>query len=144
MSCSYCDGKDVEARIIYKDNLVMAFPTNIPITPGHTLMIPIQHVATVAELSTEELTAIKDLLVRIQASLRKCLQAEGFNIAWNEGAAGGQTIDHLHIHIVPRHKGDAGIYQYEPRQFLYRPGAREESTEAELKEVAEMIKNNLE
>jgi histidine triad (HIT) family protein len=130
--------------MIYQDGLVMVFPTNIPITPGHVLLCPIRHVAKIDQLTDDELKTIKDLIIRIKNSLTKSLQAEGFNIAWNEGAAAGQSINHLHIHVVPRQTGDTGIYEYEPRQFLYRPGVRKESPESELQEIAELVRKNLE
>lgn len=144
MNCPYCHSQEVQARLIFQDSLVMAFPTNIPITPGHTLICPTRHVAKLDQLSTEELLALTSLIVRLKNSLIKSGQAEGFNIAWNEGLMAGQAVDHLHIHVVPRKAGDAGIYGYEPRQFLYRPGSRSKSPEAELQAVAKLIKENLE
>jgi len=57
-------------------------------------------------------------------ALKKALVAEGFNFAWNEGAVAGQTVPHFNLHIVPRTTGDSGIWEYEPREFLYRPGSR--------------------
>lgn len=62
---------------------------------------------------------------RIVRALKNAFGAEGFHFAWNEGEAAGQRIPHLHLHIVPRKRGDEGIAEYEPREFLYRPGSRE-------------------
>ncbi len=121
----------------------MVFPTNIPITLGHLLICPKRHIAKIDELSVEELKAIKDLIVRLKNTLTKIFDSEGFNIALNEGQSAGQSIDHLHIHIVPRKTGDTGIYEYEPRKFLYRPGSRNTSPETELREIAELIKKNI-
>jgi diadenosine tetraphosphate (Ap4A) HIT family hydrolase len=123
MNCPFCDDKNVQSRIIFKNDLVMVFPTNIPITVGHTLICPVRHISKIDQLSDEEIKAIKDLIIRIKNSLTK-------------------SFNHLHIHVVPRKAGDTGIYEYEPRQFLYRPGSRNVSPESELKEVAEMIKKN--
>lgn len=121
----------------------MAFPTNIPITPGHTLICPTRHIAKIDQLSDDELKAIRNIIVRLKNGLKKSLNAEGFNVAWNEGSMAGQSIDHLHIHMVPRKTGDAGIYEYEPRKFLYRPGSRNVSSVQELQEVAKLIKKSL-
>ena len=143
MNCPYCNNEDVLPRIIFKDNLVMAFPTNMPITPGHTLICPTRHIGKIDNLTDDELRAIKNLIVRLKDSSNKSLDAEGFNIAWNEGPVAGQSINHLHIHIVPRKAGDAGIYEYEPRKFLYRPGSRNVSSGQELQRIAELIKKNL-
>lgn len=144
MNCPYCDNQSIEPRIILHNDLVKAFPTNIPITVGHVLICPVRHVGKIDQLSDEELKAIKQGLILLKASIVKSFGAEGFNIAWNEGSAAGQSVDHLHIHLVPRKFGDSGIYGYEPRQFLYRPGVRNESPEAELREVARLIKRSLE
>jgi diadenosine tetraphosphate (Ap4A) HIT family hydrolase len=55
----------------------------------------------------------------------------------------GQSVAHFHLHVIPRTKGDTGIYQYEPRQFLYRPTTeRPQSPEEELKQITNIIKNN--
>jgi len=143
MNCPFCNNEGVGIRIIYRDDLVMAFPTNIPITPGHTLICPARHISKVDQLTGEELSGVRNLLVRLKNSLVKSLGAEGFNIAWNEGDIAGQAVDHLHIHVVPRKIGDSGIYEYEPRKFLYRPGSRDVSPDDELQQVAQLIKKNL-
>jgi len=73
----------------------------------------------------------------------KAFAAEGFNYAWNEELVAGQTVPHLHLHMLPRKKGDSGIVDYEPRKFLYRPGERSDSPDQELIKVTELIKKNL-
>lgn len=142
IDCPFCNN-EVSSRIIYKDDFVIAFPTNIPITPGHILVCPKRHVAKIDQLSDEELKAIKSSIIRLKNSIVKSLNAEGFNMAWNEGEIAGQTVGHLHFHIVPRKAGDEGVYKYEPRKFLYRPGSRSKSPEEELRKIAELIKKNL-
>ena len=141
--CPFCANGDVHTRIICEDAFVRAFPSNIPIVPGHTILCPTRHVMTLAELTEVEVTAIRHALELLQVSMRSALGAEGFNIAWNEGRLAGQSIDHLHLHIVPRTRGDAGITTYEPRTFLYRPGARRTSPAHELRAVATLIREHL-
>jgi diadenosine tetraphosphate (Ap4A) HIT family hydrolase len=143
MDCPFCSGKDVEARIICRDNLVFAFPSNIPITPGHTLVCPVRHISKIDDLTEVELRAIGQLIIKIKNSLKISFAAQGFNIAFNEGVQAGQSVNHLHVHIVPRQTGDQGIYKYEPREFLYSPGSREVSSEKELISVAGKIKKSL-
>lgn len=143
MACVYCDSSEISARKIAENESAWAFPTNIPITPGHTLVIPKRHVATYEELSKEELTAIFDLATRIQSALKTAFAADGFNCAFNVGEVAGQSIPHFHLHIVPRKVGDTGITKYEPREFLYRPGERTASPEEELKAVAMHIRQAL-
>jgi diadenosine tetraphosphate (Ap4A) HIT family hydrolase len=75
--------------------------------------------------------------------LVKVFSAQGFNYAWNEGDVAGQSVPHLHFHLIPRKEGDTGVWNYEPREFLYRPGSRESSPETELCAVSDLIKKEL-
>jgi diadenosine tetraphosphate (Ap4A) HIT family hydrolase len=134
---------DIQERVITENAHARAFPTNIPITQGHTLIVPKRHVETIAELTDLERADVFDLAERIKGALRKGFQAHGFNQAWNEGALAGQSVPHFHLHVVPRTPGDAGVLRYEPRDFLYRPGSREATPQAELIAVASEIKRAL-
>jgi ATP adenylyltransferase len=129
--------------MIVENELAWACPTNIPITPGHTLIGPKRCVANYEELTLGEREAIEDLRVKIVHALKKLFNAEGFNFAWNVGKLAGQSVPHFHLHVVPRTEGDTGIYEYEPRKFLYRPGSREDSPEAELLKVRDVIREAL-
>ncbi len=130
---------EIQDRTVLENDVAFAFLTNIPITPGHMLIAPKRVVATADELSEAELVGIFALAAQVKELLRQSFGAEGFNCAWNEGAEYGQSVPHFHLHIVPRTPGDAGIVSYEPRQFLYRPGSREPSPEAELAAIAKML-----
>lgn len=141
--CAYCDIPAIREREIIRTDLAWAFPTNIPIVPGHALVAPVRCVAKFEDLTREEVDAIFDLRNKIARALTIAFAAEGFNYAWNEGTLAGQSVPHFHLHILPRKEGDTGITEYEPRKFLYRPGEREASPEEELRAVAETIRNTL-
>ena len=143
-NCVYCTLPAIQERKIIENDLAWAIPTNIPITVGHTLVVTKRHVAKYEDLTKEEKKAVEDIRVKIVDALKKLFQAEGFNFAWNDGKFAGQSIPHFHLHIVPRKEGDEGIYDYEPRKFLYRPGNRKESPEAELLKVRDLIKQTIE
>ncbi len=143
MKCAFCEIPEIKERQIIENDLAWVFPTNIPITPGHTLISPKRCVSKYEDLSKEEKEAIEDLRIKICSSLKKAFEAEGFNFAWNDGKNCGQSVPHFHLHIVPRKEGDSGIYKYEPREFLYRPGSRKDSPEKELQEVAKLIRDNV-
>lgn len=130
-------------REIVRNGLAWAFPTNIPIVPGHVLICPIRHVGSFDELAEEELMAMMELRGRLKVAMQKAFGATGFNYAVNEGAVAGQSVPHLHLHMLPRKDGDTGITKYEPRDFLYRPGSREVSPEEELSAVSRLIKDVL-
>ena len=143
MPCVYCTNEEIKKRRITENEFAFAFPTNIPIVPGHTLICPKRCIAKFEELTTEELNAIRELTLQITHALTKTFGAEGFNFAWNEGSLAGQSVPHFHLHILPRKTGDSGITKYEPRKFLYRTGSREATPEKELQETAKIIKEAL-
>ena len=145
MKCAFCELPEIKAReIITGNELAWAFPTNIPIVHGHVLIAPRRCVARYDDLTAEEKSAIEELRVRLTDALRKLYGAEGFNFAWNDGKNAGQSVPHFHLHVLPRKTGDAGIYQYEPRQFLYQTSQnRPVSPEEELRKIAESISEAL-
>jgi diadenosine tetraphosphate (Ap4A) HIT family hydrolase len=138
-SCIYCTLPELNDRTLKRNALARAFLTNIPITPGHSLVTPLRHVQKFEELTDDERAAIFELAAEVKEALRKTFGVEGFNHAWNEGAVAGQSIPHFHLHIIPRKAGDEGITEYEPRKFIYRPGSREATPEAELQAITKEI-----
>jgi diadenosine tetraphosphate (Ap4A) HIT family hydrolase len=142
-SCAFCTNPENKEREIVRSDLVWAFPTNIPIVPGHLLVAPLRCVPTMGELTNEERTALLAMVEELKMPLRSAFGAEGFNQAWNEGESAGQTVSHVHIHLLPRKRGDEGVTSYEPRQFLYRPGSREKSPQKELLAIAEQVRHAL-
>ncbi|HVO28509.1 MAG TPA: HIT family protein [Candidatus Paceibacterota bacterium] len=139
VDCVYCTLPEIKARMIKSNGLAWAFLTNIPITPGHTLVAPVRHVQKFKELTDDEKAAIFKLMEEVKGALGELFGAEGFHHAWNEERIAGQSIPHFHLHIVPRKQGDEGITEYEPRKFLYRPGSRETTPEAELQDISKQI-----
>jgi len=140
MKCQFCELKEIKQRKIAENALAWCFPTNIPIVPGHVLICPLRHVSSMDDLTPQELQALLDLRSKLGKAMTKVFEAEGFNYAWNEGKVAGQFVPHLHLHMLPRKKGDKGIYKYEPRKFLYRPGSREVSQQDELLKVTHLLK----
>ncbi|MBI1974685.1 MAG: HIT family protein [Candidatus Zambryskibacteria bacterium] len=124
MDCPFCKNEEVKHRTIIENDLAFAFPTNTPIVSGHILVCPKRHIQYYEDTTSEEKNAIENLRGKLKPALKRAFGAEGFNYAWNEEKIGGQSVSHFHLHIVPRKEGDVGIYQYEPREFLYRPGPR--------------------
>jgi diadenosine tetraphosphate (Ap4A) HIT family hydrolase len=130
---------EIRARTFAENDKAFAVLTRTPITPGHTLIVPKRVVATVNELTMEELGAMHQLLAQVKELLIEHFDAEGFNYAWNEGKEFGQSVPHFHLHVVPRTTGDNGITEYEPRQYLYRPGERDASPEEQLAALAKLL-----
>lgn len=133
---------DVSDRLIVMSDKAFAFPAKMPIVPGHVLVCPKRIVKVFEDLTDDEVRELFKLIFDLKIALKKTFGAEGFNIAWNEGELAGQTVSHLHIHIVPRTLNDKGIVEYEPRKFLYRPGIRARSPVSELQSIAKEIAKN--
>jgi diadenosine tetraphosphate (Ap4A) HIT family hydrolase len=77
-----------------------------PVSPGHSLVIPRRHVGSFFDVTPEERTAILALLDQARASAAAEFGPDGFNIGINDGPAAGQTVLHLHVHLIPRYGGD--------------------------------------
>jgi diadenosine tetraphosphate (Ap4A) HIT family hydrolase len=77
-----------------------------PVSPGHSLLIPRRHVPSFFDLSNSERNDLFDLLDRARTKLLAELQPDAFNIGINDGPAAGQTLMHLHVHLIPRFNGD--------------------------------------
>lgn len=77
-----------------------------PVSPGHSLVILKRHIGSFFEVSSDERTALFELLVQAKQSVQAEFHPDGFNIGINDGPAAGQTVLHLHIHLIPRYLGD--------------------------------------
>ena len=141
--CIFCSLPEIKERTIIENDLVFAFPTNIPITEGHIIIAPKRCVKKLEDVSKEERLAVLDMAEKIMASLRVAYGAEGFNCVWNQEKLAGQSVPHFHLHIISRKEGDAGLLGYDPRSMLYRTGDREPMSEEELVSVAGNIKKHL-
>ncbi|HSW72489.1 MAG TPA: HIT domain-containing protein [Chlamydiales bacterium] len=137
---SFINDPTIAERTIAENRLAIAFLGKMPIVPGHTLICPKREVPKSEELTFEEWRDILELKALVCKKLIKAFQAEGFNFAWNEGELAGQSVPHFHLHVLPRKTGDAGILQYEPRMFLYRPGIRAISPTEELASIASLLR----
>lgn len=103
MTCPFCSKK---LKIVKENDLAFAIYDKYPVTNGHVLIIPKRHVSSYFQTSTEEKSAIAELLDNCKESLNETYSPDGFNIGINCGEAAGQTVFHLHVHLIPRYYGD--------------------------------------
>ena len=103
-TCPFCDLPS--ERVIASNELAVAVIDGFPVNPGHTLVVPRRHVASWFDATQEEHVAIVALLETAKARLDGNSKPDGYNIGINVGAAAGQTIMHLHVHLIPRWAGD--------------------------------------
>jgi len=81
-----------------------AFPDNYPVTRGHTLVVPRRHVTSVFSLDRDETSDLWSMVNLVVDQLK--LSCDSFNVGTNVGASAGQTIEHAHVHVIPRRDGD--------------------------------------
>jgi ATP adenylyltransferase len=103
--CIFCE---LQAdRVVASNALALAIRDSYPVTALHTLVIPKRHAATFFDLFEPERRAINQLLDEIRTDIvKKDALVSGFNIGMNSGETAGQTIDHAHVHLIPRRQGD--------------------------------------
>lgn len=102
--CDFCTFDSTRIHLANKH--AVAVFDGFPISPGHTLIIPRRHIVTLFETTAEELIALFNLLSEARKHLMEKQNPDGFNIGINDGVAAGQTVMHLHIHLIPRYDGD--------------------------------------
>jgi superfamily II DNA or RNA helicase/diadenosine tetraphosphate (Ap4A) HIT family hydrolase len=93
-------------RIAFEDRLTRVLWDAFPVSEGHLLIVPRRHVATWFDASKEEHAAITAAIDRARDLLNNRHHPDGFNIGVNVGEAAGQTVFHLHVHVIPRYRGD--------------------------------------
>lgn len=102
--CPFCSLP--ATRIVRANDLSIIIRDAFPISPGHTLIIPRRHVSSMFRISMDERVSLFELLYEAQRELEIELKPDGYNIGINDGYAAGQTVAHLHIHLIPRFEGD--------------------------------------
>lgn len=112
--CKLVAGELPSARVA-EDALTLAFMDIGQVTPGHVLVASKRHAATLYELTPDEAGAVMRMAQRVALAVRKAFDPPGLTLLQANGALGGQTVGHFHLHVVPRHAGD-GIALSWPRQ----------------------------
>jgi len=108
--CLFCKiaGGDIPAEIVYSDKHAVAFLDINPKSPGHTVVVPRRHSSTIIDLPESEVGPLFTAVKKVSQRLFGALRADGLNLGVNQNQAGGQVVNHLHIHILPRFKNDGG------------------------------------
>ena len=102
--CPFCDvGPE---RIVLSDPLCVVIRDAFPIAPGHTLIVPRRHIASFFLATEQEQQSLLALLRDAKVGLEPEFAPDAWNIGINDGPAAGQTVPHLHIHLIPRYTND--------------------------------------
>ncbi len=106
MDCVFCDIINNKSEILFENDFAVAFFDSFPVSKGHTLIIPKRHVETYFDLSKEENDAIFELSIIVKKYLDEKYHPDGYNVGYNVGIYGGQSVMHCHMHVIPRYQGD--------------------------------------
>ena len=121
-NCPFCD--IVDDRVFLSTRLVVGIWDGFPVSPGHALLIPHRHIATWFDATTEEQQALVAAIDDAKTAIELEQSPDGYNIGINSGEAAGQTVQHLHVHVIPRYEGDVddprgGVRQVLPEKAAY-------------------------
>jgi len=125
--CPLCAAADRPGCVASNEHAVAIFDA-YPVSPGHALIVSKRHVAHLFELSLDEQLALWSLLPAVKATIESHHSPAGYNIGVNVGTAAGQTVAHVHVHVIPRYTGDVddptgGVRFVIPQRGNYRrPG----------------------
>ncbi len=135
-NCIFCKilADEIPSTVVYEDDLFRAILDVNPAARGHVIILPKKHADDLMELPDEEASGIMIVARKIAAAVKKAYQCDGVNILQNNGRAAGQTVFHLHVHVIPRFEGDTDHIN-----IGWKPGA----TPEDLSAIAEEIKANL-
>ena len=103
--CQIAAGR-APAELVARSDRALAFLTIGPLAEGHTLVVPVRHAGDLTEISAQDTAAVWQLVHDVEGRLRAAGLAEGVSLFAMSGAAAEQSVFHLHVHVVPRRRGD--------------------------------------
>ncbi len=108
--CLFCKiiSGEIPSYRVYEDDAAYAFLDINPASEGHTLIAPKKHFNSFTDLGTEDIAALFEAAKKVTLALEKAFSANGMNIGVNDGEVAGQEVPHVHVHVIPRKKGDGG------------------------------------
>ena len=137
--CVFCEilAGEEPASFLYRDDRCSAFMDIQPVNPGHLLVIPKRHARNLADLDEETGALMFRVAQRLAGALRQSgLRCEGVNLFLADGAAAGQEVFHVHLHVIPRYAGDGFGLRFSPAYYQLPP-------RLELDQLAQRIRSAL-
>jgi histidine triad (HIT) family protein len=129
--CQIIEGK-VAASVVHRDDVVMAFMDIRPVNTGHVLVVPLRHFAEMSDMDEETGMKLFQVTMRVQKSVRASgVRCEGINLFLADGEAAFQEVFHVHMHIIPRFRGDS---------FKIKADWSRQPSRADLDDVARKIR----
>jgi histidine triad (HIT) family protein len=138
-NCIFCRilAGELPGSVVYRDERVAAFMDIQPVNRGHILVVPIRHVAYLADVDAETAAHVMRVGQRVAAAIRKSgVRCVGVNLFLADGEAAGQEVFHLHLHVFPRFAGDGFGMRFSP-EYKNRP------ERSDLDEIAAKVRSGL-
>jgi histidine triad (HIT) family protein len=138
--CIFCDilAGEAPAEFVHRDDLCAAFMDIRPVNPGHVLVVPTTHAVLITELDEKSVGHMLWVAQQVDAALRVSgLRCEAINLFLADGRAAGQEVMHVHLHVIPRFRGDGHHLRFSPVYFLPTPTTK-------LKQNAGLIRQRME
>ncbi len=134
-NCIFCKiaNGDIGAATVYEDDDFRVILDLGPASKGHALILPKKHYRDICEADERVMSRLFSLAAKIGAAMKKGLGATGFNVVQNNGTSAGQTVFHLHVHVIPR-------YENGPAMVTWEPGS---PAEGELEQTAKVLRAEL-
>ncbi|MBP3384831.1 MAG: HIT family protein [Firmicutes bacterium] len=115
-NCIFCKiaNGEIPSATVYEDDEFRAILDLGPASKGHALILPKNHFKDICEADDATAGKLFPLAAKIGAAMKKGLGADGFNVVQNNGSSAGQTVFHLHVHVIPRYEGGPTIVSWDP------------------------------
>lgn len=123
MTCPFCEALRGNGLLVDAEEAASLLDKH-PVSPGHSLVVPRRHIESFWELSPAELSSVFEVVAETRSVLDAKFDPDGYNLGVNIGEAAGQTIKHLHVHLIPRYWGDdvdprGGVRWILPERAVY-------------------------
>jgi diadenosine tetraphosphate (Ap4A) HIT family hydrolase len=105
-SCALCDAVAAGRPILAFNDAAVAVPDAEPVSPGHALIVSRRHVERLFDLDPREMSGLWALLRAVTQAIERDHAPDGYTVGVNVGAAAGQQVPHVHVHVIPRYAGD--------------------------------------
>ena len=118
-NCLFCKiaAGEIPSTRVWEDDLCVAFLDIGPLVPGHALVVPKAHHRAITEAPDDLLAHLVSVARRIAAAQKSALGATGVNVITNDGESAGQSVPHLHFHVVPQYENDRHVWNWEARPY---------------------------
>jgi histidine triad (HIT) family protein len=118
-NCIFCKiiAKEIPATVVFEDDDVLVFMDIGPIIKGHALVIPKKHYDPITETPDEIVAKLHITAKRVASAQMNAFGADGVNIMQNNGAAAGQEVEHIHVHVIPRFNKDGHHWNWNAKKY---------------------------